>query len=113
MCPYTVLTRRPNSLVQWCHECQTYQLIFNNLVLCFEPPAFAEFKDMVGKCYMYHLECVPDRNNKEILFNTPVLDMHFLFSTNEVGELLGLMQEAELAFIGLEKPGATQPSSSH
>ncbi|MEM1119491.1 MAG: DUF6686 family protein [Bacteroidota bacterium] len=104
-CSYITLVQRPHCIIQWCNDCQTFQIIYNNIVLCFPPKEFENFKETVAECYMHHLEWVDNRDRRQIFFNTPVIDMHFLFSTNEVGELLGLLQDAELEFMMIDQAG--------
>lgn len=104
-CTYRILAHGKESLVQWCPDCHTIQLIFKNLVLCFPPKAFENFKETISQCYQFHLERTQDRMRRDIFFSTPTNDMKFVFSTNEIGEILSLLQEANFELMTIEQPG--------
>ena len=57
---------------------------------------FNKFKENLNDCYEAHLNKGFCRNQRQIVFNTRLDGMQLLFSVNEVGSLLALMQEAEL-----------------
>ncbi|MEM6967013.1 MAG: DUF6686 family protein [Bacteroidota bacterium] len=105
MCKYTILAERPAASVRYCHCCKTYNVIYNNLIMNFERGGFQGFKSHLSECYDYnvHTHCCEHRDFRDIKFNTRLEGLQFLFSTREVGELLALIQEAELSDFLLEK----------
>ncbi|MEM9918285.1 MAG: DUF6686 family protein [Bacteroidota bacterium] len=96
MCKYEVLAENNGALIQLCKGCGSYTLQFNNLVMNFPPLAFHQFKKSVQDCYNVNVESCGDRDKRTIIFNTRLDSMQLLFSTNEVGALLALLQEAQI-----------------
>ncbi len=103
MCKYSILAECANGTVRWCHHCKIYTLTFNNLSLSFGKRAFYEFKENVAACYAEHAKSVCQRTCRDILFNTRLEGLQFVFSTNEVGDLLTMIQEAELCHTMLDE----------
>jgi hypothetical protein len=102
MCKYTALTNNGDGRVRWCYDCKTYNVNFNNLIMSFTIQSFSSFKNNLVACYEENINRNCCRDERQILFNTQVEGMQLLFSTNEVGSFLSLMQEAELSLMVLE-----------
>ncbi|MFT4761632.1 MAG: hypothetical protein ACI9XO_004190 [Paraglaciecola sp.] len=107
MCKYSILAKKPNGMIRYCHECETYSLLFNNVLMSFDPNGFEGFKNTIYDCYEHNSEQhFPEhRNVKDITFNTQTKGMSLLFSTNEVATILSMMQDAELAFMEISDWG--------
>ncbi len=103
MCKYTALSNNTDGRVQWCQDCKTYHVNFNNLVMSFSIKSFDSFKNNMLACYEENVNKGCCRDERQVLFNTRVDGMQLLFSTNEVGSFLSLMQEAELSLMVLEE----------
>ena len=102
MCKYSILAELPNAKIQYCHHCNTVVLIYNNILLNFNIKGFESFKEELASCYDYHARnCLGTK--RDITFTTKIEGMHLLFSLSEVGELLMLVQEAQLSELFLEK----------
>lgn len=96
MCKYKILVRRNNGLVRWCDDCKAYNVIFNNVVMTYKPKGLESFKKNLAECYEAHCKTDHNRACRNIYFNTLVDGVQFLFSTNEIGNFLSLLQEASL-----------------
>ncbi len=96
MCRYTYLSKNEQGEVKWCHDCKTYHLTFNNMIMNFKSSAFHQFKDNLNACYQANLNTDFDRDERQILFNTRIDGLQLLFSVNEIGSFLSLMQEATI-----------------
>jgi len=102
MCTYSILAEQPTGNVRWCHDCAIYTLTFNNLVLSFGERAFYEFKENVAACYAENATAVCQRSCRDIFFNTRLEGLQMVFSTNEMADLLTMLQEAELCHAMLD-----------
>lgn len=100
MCDYLVLARSEKNSIKWCKDCDTYCISYNNIVITFTQKAFQEFKQQITDCYSHHAKESLDWDRRDIVFNTRLDGVRFLFSTNEVKELLSLIKNAE-AYQGL------------
>lgn len=67
--------------------------------MSFDDGGFESFKHNLSECYGECSRCHKDRNRRDIYFNTRLDGMQLLFSVNEVGDLLSLMQEAQITEI--------------
>jgi len=99
MCKHTILAERQYAGIRYCHDCKSYKFLYNNIVLNLSNKAFLGFKKHLSDCYEYNIEnhYCEHRHIRDITFNTRMEGLQFLFSTQEVGELLSLIQEAELS----------------
>ncbi|MFT5263724.1 MAG: hypothetical protein ACI9RM_002452 [Ulvibacter sp.] len=90
---------------RYCHHCETYSITFNNLIMNFDAIGFDGFKDNLSNCYGSNLEGhFPEhRDMRDITFGTRLDGLQFLFSINEVGALLTLIQEAQLSEMFVEE----------
>ena len=104
MCKYTILAEREHAGIRYCHDCKSYKIMFQNILLSLSRKAFLEFKMHLSKCYAYNTEnhCCEHRDVRNITFNTQMEGLQFIFSTKEVGKFLSLIQEAEMSemFVG-------------
>jgi len=101
MCKYSVLAKSGKGFVRYCHDCQTYCLNFGNIVMNFDQVGYDQFKKNVEMCYEEHAECLNHRDLRKIFFDTKVEGLQLVFSTEEVGALLSLMQLASLEAMGI------------
>lgn len=108
MCKYSMLAKNVNGAVRWCHDCQTFNLSFNNFILNFTASGFQQFKANLTACYTENAKQQCCRTKRDIVFNTRLEGMQLLFSTAEVGALLSLMQEAALHEISFEVLGLNE-----
>ncbi|BDS09412.1 DUF6686 family protein [Aureispira anguillae] len=102
MCQHDSLAKNSDGFVLWCNECRVYNLYFKNIVMTLDERGLYQFKENIATCYAENLNSSKDRNRRTILFDTQVNGMRFCFSTNDVGSLLSLMQEAELSYYELK-----------
>ena len=67
--------------------------------MCFSSKAFRQFKSNQADCYEFHVHISFPRENQDIFFETKEAGLNLRFSLDEIGELLSLLQEAELKFL--------------
>ncbi|MEL6864122.1 MAG: DUF6686 family protein [Bacteroidota bacterium] len=103
-CKYSILAESAHATIRYCHHCNTYSLLYNNVVMNFEIAGFERFKDNLVRCYEHNTKnhCIVHRKVRDIVFNTSLEGLQLLFSTEEVGELLSLIQEAQLNEVFVE-----------
>ncbi len=99
MCHYSLLSQRKNASVHYCVDCKTYTITFNNLVLSFNHVGFDTFKAGLEECYEECAASCLNCHRRDIFFNTRLEGVQMLFSINEVGALLSVMQEASFEVI--------------
>lgn len=99
MCKHTILVERQDAGIRYCHCCKSYKVLYKNILLNLSSDAFFGFKKHLTDCYEHNTEnhCQEHRHVRDIIFNTRMEGLQFIFSTNEVGELLSLIQEAEMS----------------
>ena len=97
MCQYKSLAKTNKGKIHRCLKCDSYTLAFNNIVMTFNKTGFLNFKSNVSECYDVNIKCACNQFRRDIYFNTKLEGMQLLFSTKEVGELLMLLQEAEIS----------------
>ncbi|MEM9822669.1 MAG: DUF6686 family protein [Bacteroidota bacterium] len=97
MYKYSVLAKRKQGIIRWCHDCKTYNLAYHNICLNFNATGFEKFKESMEACYEENIKRTNRRNCKDIFIETSLEGLQLLFSTNEIGELLSMLQEASLA----------------
>ena len=104
MCQYTILSQRENAIIRYCNDCKPYILEFSNILINFESQGFEGFKHNLGICYETNTErYFPEhRDIRDIRFNTKIEGLQLLFSLNEIGVLLAMMQEAQLSELTFE-----------
>ncbi|MEM7368301.1 MAG: DUF6686 family protein [Bacteroidota bacterium] len=103
MCSYQLLSQGPLGSIRWCKTCGTFNILFNNISFSFKPEAFQKFKRNVSDCYAHYSQSNCAVKKRDIVFNTSSAGVHFVFSVNELGELLFLMQTAELCHVSPEE----------
>jgi len=96
MCTYHHLTNSKFGSIKWCEKCGIFHLEFGNIAMNFNVESFSGFKENLLACYQHYSGAECCRNQRSIIFNTRIEGMQLLFSTEEVGNLLAMMQEAEL-----------------
>jgi hypothetical protein len=79
---------------------EVFNILFNNIVLYFNSECFLNFKHNLACCYEENINSEHCLDCRNIVFNTRNEDMRLLFSSREVGQLLSMMQEAELCVSG-------------
>ncbi|MEM7104366.1 MAG: DUF6686 family protein [Bacteroidota bacterium] len=94
MCKFQQLAERDDGEVRLCTNCQSYRLIYKNLVFTFNRIGLENFKDNIEFCYQENLEFDFDPDERHIVFDTRLRGFQFLFSLQEVGGLMSLIQEA-------------------
>lgn len=106
MCKYTFLAQNENGVIRYCQDCDTYNIMYNNLLMNFQKHGMELFKMDLRQCYDYHTEnyCVEHRDLRNVTISTGMDGLMFLFSTHEVGELLALIQEAQMSMIMEAEP---------
>ncbi|MFT6320747.1 MAG: hypothetical protein ACJAT4_001675 [Granulosicoccus sp.] len=99
MCKHSILAERDHAGIRYCHDCQSYKIMFQNILLNLSRKAFFDFKKHLSECYEYNIDnhCCEHRQVRDITFNTQMDGLQFVFSTQEVGEFLSLIQEAEMS----------------
>lgn len=95
MCNYSLLVQYKHACVRYCHDCETYTLVFNNLLMNFNGKGLEEFKDGLMDCYENCSMRCGDTSKRDIYFNTRLDGMQLLFSVEEVGDVLAIIQEAQ------------------
>ncbi|MEM1318934.1 MAG: DUF6686 family protein [Bacteroidota bacterium] len=105
MCKYSILAQSKDAYIRYCHCCKTYTVTFNNLLMNFAPSGLSDFKAHLTACYEANVRdhCEEHRGVRDITFSTRLDGLSFLFSTQEVGELLSLIQQAQLSELLVEE----------
>jgi hypothetical protein len=103
MCKYINLSKNQNGQIQWCQDCNNFTVNFNNLIMTFTIQSFQSFKNNLTACYAENTKHECYRDKREIVFNTRVEGLRLVFSIDEVGSYLSLMQEAELGMMVSEE----------
>ena len=96
MCKPTILSQSSIGYVKHCRDCGTYTIAFNNSMVALDKKGFLGFKGSLRDCYQAHLKNEVDSSFRYIMFDTFCEGIRFLFSLDEIGEVLSMMQEAEL-----------------
>ena len=101
MCKFSILFKNKNGIIRYCHDCNTYNLNYKNIVMNFDEVGFTRFKENVSICYEENLKMSSNPHLRDIFFNTKVEGLLFVFSITEVGELLSMIQAADFEIMGL------------
>ncbi|MEM9990234.1 MAG: DUF6686 family protein [Bacteroidota bacterium] len=98
MCKYVHLAENKHGNIRYCRHCKTYSVGYSNLLINLSDSGMELFKIDLMHCYDYHIEHQYSeyRDLRNVTIATGVEGLSFLFSTNEVGELLALIQEAQM-----------------
>ncbi len=96
MCKYSILSQTDKGFVRYCYDCHTYSIVYENILMNFDDKGFQNFKSNVSQCYVENVKDSYNPKRRDIFFNTRVDGLQFIFSVEEVGEILSLMQTAEL-----------------
>lgn len=101
MCKYSILAQNSKGVIRYCYDCGTFNLLYGNILMNFNSTGFTQFKENVTKCYEENIKCNCERKRRDIFFNTRVEGLQLVFSTDEVGDLLSMIQAANLESIML------------
>jgi hypothetical protein len=71
--------------------------------MTFSIQSFHSFKNNLTACYAESIKHECYRDKREIVFNTRLEGLRLVFSIDEVGSYLSLMQEAELEMMVSEE----------
>lgn len=102
MCQHIKLALNSDGFVLWCNECKVYKVHFGNIALTLDQLGLQEFKENMLICYEDNLRGNRCKSERHIFFDTHARGMKLCFSITDVGSLLSLLQEAELAHYSLK-----------
>ncbi|MEM9986157.1 MAG: DUF6686 family protein [Bacteroidota bacterium] len=97
MCKSKILVKSKIGHVHWCQKCKNFTVVFNNNMVGFKHKGLLHFKENLMACYDYHLSKDHNHTKRSITFDTNFKGIRFLFSLEEVAELLAMIQSAELS----------------
>lgn len=96
MCQHTTLASNSEGFVLWCECCKIYHVHFNSIVLALDVKGLELFKANLSDCYQENLQKQLSKTKRHIFLDTRLEGLQLWFSTEEVGSLLALLQEAAL-----------------
>ncbi|MGH1338779.1 MAG: DUF6686 family protein [Aureispira sp.] len=99
MCDHCTVARNSEGFVLWCEDCKIYRVHFNTIVLALDVKGLELFKSNLSICYQENSGKRIARDKRHIFLDTRLEGLQLWFSTEEVGSLLALLQEATLCFL--------------
>ena len=98
MCQHSTVASNSEGFVLWCEDCKIYRVHFNTIVLALDVRGIELFKSNLSVCYQENSVKKIARDKRHIFLDTRLEGLQLWFSTEEVGSLLALLQEAILCF---------------